>query len=87
MTLDSFTGPPKNRTRKRKDWQRANERAKLTANYLNGLAIAILAVGVLRYVFEADGGRWPDGALLLPIGFSVAVHMAALLFLSRFEGD
>lgn len=35
--------------------ERINEQVKLFANFLNGLALAVMVFGVLRPVLEGDG--------------------------------
>ncbi|WP_082487694.1 MULTISPECIES: hypothetical protein [unclassified Methylobacterium] len=67
----------------------ANERAKLTATYVNGVAIAVLAVGGLAPLFSqrGAGAAAPDRPWLTPvlsllcICVSGALHWAARGFL------
>lgn len=68
------------------------ERTKLTATYLNGLAIAIFAVGALAPVFSNFYGNASNMGLgSLAIGtvicliISLALHFVARRFLRRLE--
>ena len=73
MTLDDLGRRPR-RTRSRiHNAKRADERTKLTANYLNGIAIAIVAIGAIRFAFAESGVVSASGALWLPIGGGVSV--------------
>ena len=62
----------------------SNEQTKLTATYLNGLAIALFAVGglapVFSYAFGSIAGQhWWAVALgaVICLGVSVALHLMA----------
>lgn len=67
----------------------ANERAKLTATYVNGVAIAVLAVGGLAPLFSQRGAGatvpdrpWQTPVVsLLCICVSAALHWAGRGFL------
>ena len=65
-----------------------NERLKLLSNYLNGLAIAIFAVGGIAPVFSIlyDGAQ-PDGftvtLALICLGVSVVLHIVGQTILGR----
>ncbi len=89
MTLDDLGERPRRRRRaaKQTNAKRSDERTKLTATYLNGIAVAIVAVGVLRFAFNESGVLTASGALWLPIGISVGLHIVALLFLRRYRGE
>jgi hypothetical protein len=52
-----------------------NERTKLTATYLNGVAIAVIAVGGLAPIFSA----FYNVSLLLPIGASICFALSLAL--------
>ncbi len=63
-----------------------NERTKLTATYLNGLAIALFAVGSLSSLFTGLNSATGRSALMgvlvgLCIPVSVALHWGARLVL------
>jgi hypothetical protein len=67
-----------------------NERTKLTATYLNGLAIAILAVGALAPVINvASGQAKPTISTALTPAIcaliSVALHLVARRLLKALE--
>ena len=63
--------------------KRRDERVKLTANYLNGIAIAIVAIGAIRFAFAESGVLAASSALWLPIGISAGFRLLPLLFLAR----
>lgn len=61
-----------------------NEQAKLTATYLNGLAIALLAIGGFTPIFSGRlvGADRPTffaslGAMLICLGISPILHLRA----------
>jgi hypothetical protein len=65
-----------------------NEQAKLSANYLNGVAIAVLAVGSLGSLLPALGATGPVTDLPFIVGgiccvLSFALHMVARHVLRR----
>lgn len=64
-----------------------NERAKLTATYVNGVAIAVLAVGGLAPVFAVRPSGTPSLSVLassiLCFCVSAALHWAARRFLKE----
>jgi hypothetical protein len=67
-----------------------NEQAKLTATYINGLAIGIFAVGafapVANFAAAGQAGGWP--LFLLVVGCllsSVALHYVARWMLRKLE--
>ncbi|MDO5613625.1 MAG: hypothetical protein Q4G14_10355 [Paracoccus sp. (in: a-proteobacteria)] len=68
-----------------------NERTKLTATFINGLAIAIFAVGGLAPLFSAAygtsnaGWRLAVGSLACFAG-SAALHLLARRILKGLEG-
>jgi len=67
-----------------------NERLKLTATYLNGIAIAVFAVGGLAPVFTGvygPGGLTPLHLILSAICFlaSLGIHLMARAFLKGLE--
>lgn len=60
-----------------------NEQAKLTANYLNGVAIALFAVGGLAQVLSLlNGDRGPTPLMFVGIGICI-VASTALHFIAR----
>ena len=66
-----------------------NERAKLTATYVNGLAIAVFAVGGLSPFITAAGGGgftgWGLGCLLVCLPLSGILHLSARTALKGLE--
>lgn len=68
-----------------------NEQTKLTATFLNGLAVALFAVGGLAPLFSAiygtSGGGWRVivGAVSC-FAAALALHLAARTVLRRLEG-
>lgn len=67
-----------------------NERVKLTATYMNGMAIALVAIGGFApLVSLASGGPANFGALAIVgfgcLGTSIALHSIARLFLGRLQ--
>ncbi|WP_264046869.1 amino acid transporter protein [Methylobacterium flocculans] len=71
----------------------ANERAKLSATYLNGLAVAVFAVGGLAPVFSTSFSSAPLGVPLWVVTWSasicwivsVVLHLVARRFLRELE--
>ncbi len=67
-----------------------NERTKLTATYLNGIAIALFAVGAIAPIVSvlnngAQGG-WPIALLaIICIAVSAALHLMARKILGRLQ--
>ncbi|KQO45568.1 MULTISPECIES: hypothetical protein [unclassified Methylobacterium] len=67
----------------------ANERAKLSATYLNGLAVAVFAVGGLAPIFSTSFSSAPLGVPLWVVTasasvcwiVSVVLHLVARRFL------
>jgi hypothetical protein len=69
-----------------------NERTKLTATYLNGLAIAVFAVGALAPSISAASSQarlWPVIAptIVICILISAALHFAARRSLKGLEDE
>ncbi len=69
-----------------------NERIKLLATYLNGLAIAVFAVGALAPIFSnlygsSSGGqsRPVIAVAMICVVLSAALHFIASLILRRLE--
>lgn len=76
-----------------------NERRKLTATYLNNLAVALFAIGVITpiaaYVYSLAPGERPAFVTAIPLrqvfwglycfGASVALHSAARIVLRECE--
>lgn len=66
-----------------------NERIKLTATFLNGVAIAVIAVGGLAPMFTAFGvaeGRSPlvvSLQVLICLLTGLILHLSARMFLKR----
>ena len=87
MSLDDLGTRRASRTRRPfRDWERGNERVKLTATYLNGIAIAFVAVGALRFAFSPEGEGAAQSPLWIPLAISVALHLIALSVLRFFNG-
>ena len=67
----------------------ANEQSKLTATYINGVAIAFAALGgIAPWIPVLGQGSWAEVTRLLPISLvcfllSVGLHYVALKFLRR----
>jgi hypothetical protein len=68
-----------------------NERTKLTATYLNGVAIAVFAIGSFAPLVSLAfvGSATTSGILVWIAGgrviFSFALHLIARLFLGRLQ--
>jgi hypothetical protein len=68
-----------------------NERTKLTATYLNGVAIAIFAIGgfaLLISLASASDSTAPSVLVWIAVGCvlaSFALHLIARLFLGRLQ--
>ena len=65
-----------------------NEQAKLSATYVNNIAVAVMALGLLTPVFTTWLGTGTPGSsrLEVPIicfGASIALHVLARLILRR----
>ena len=70
--------------------QIGNEQTKLTANFLNGLAIALFAVGVIAPVISALYGSGRPSVLLAVVSavcflVALAIHLAARRILRSLE--
>ena len=68
-----------------------NERTKLTATYLNGLAIAVFAVGALAPSINATNSQasmWPVAPIIvICVLVSVALHFAGRRGLKGLEDE
>lgn len=60
-----------------------NERTKLTATYLNGLAVALVAVGGFApmFSFRDAAGRGETDPLQFSIGFGLCIAFSGVLHL------
>ena len=61
-----------------------NERRKLTASFINGVAIAEIILGVLRPIFDVSAytGLSP---IMICLALGIAVHMFGRQFLAGLE--
>ncbi|GLQ38970.1 hypothetical protein GCM10007908_25900 [Rhizobium albus] len=69
-----------------------NERTKLTATWLNGLAIAVMAIGgfapLITYVSSAESSLSVEGLALIGVIcllLSAALHLVARIVLGRLK--
>ena len=60
----------------------ANERVKLTATFLNGLAVAIIALGAFAPLVSGTWS-WSKAAVCLVTG--VVLHLTGRQFLNRLQ--
>ena len=67
--------------------RRFNEALKLSANYVNGGALAVLVFGGVRYIFDA--GAPTVGYLRLGLAFvvSLALHAVAVLVVRQLKPE
>ena len=69
--------------RRRDELTAYNERLKLGATTVNALGLAVIAVGVLRPLIDADAG--PSWGIALYVVVAVVLHVLAHYIVSQVE--